>query len=95
MNLKPASVDNGGTASDRDVPSIQADVSGRVRRGVDSARGRAERLTAGARRAGEGAANFARNERMRTLLIAFAVSVALSAVARLMGRSPDGNRAAR
>jgi hypothetical protein len=91
MNLKPASVDKGGTASDQDVQSIPADVHGRVWRGADSVRGRAGRLTAGARRGCKGASNFARSEPIKALLIAFAVGAALSAVVSLMSRSPDEN----
>lgn len=89
MNPQASSVDNGGILPDQEVRSIRADASKRVRRGVDSVRGRARRLSAGARRASKNASDYVKNEPIKAMLIAFAVGAALSAVVSLMTRSRD------
>jgi ElaB/YqjD/DUF883 family membrane-anchored ribosome-binding protein len=89
MNPNTSSVDNGHTPSDPQARSTLADASERVRRGVDSVRARARRLTAGARSASQGASNYVRNEPIKALLIAFAVGAAVSALVGLMNRSRD------
>jgi ElaB/YqjD/DUF883 family membrane-anchored ribosome-binding protein len=86
MNPDISSVDNGSIPSGQKARSIHADASGRVRRGVDSVRTRARRLTAGARRVSDGASNYAKNEPIKALFIAFAVGAALSAVVSLINR---------
>jgi ElaB/YqjD/DUF883 family membrane-anchored ribosome-binding protein len=91
MNPNSSSVDNGRTPSDPEARPIHADASERVRRGVDSVRARARRLTAGARSASDSAANYARNEPIKALLIAFAVGAALSTVVSLINRSRDSD----
>lgn len=87
MDPRTSSVDNGGIPPDQEPRSIHA--SKRVRRGVDSVRGRARRLTAGARRASEGASNYVKSGPIRTILIAVAVGAALSAVVGLINRSRE------
>jgi ElaB/YqjD/DUF883 family membrane-anchored ribosome-binding protein len=89
MNPDVSSVDNGHTPSDPEARPTYADASDRVRRGVDSVRARARRLTARARSVCEGAANYVRNEPIKALFISFAVGAALSAVISLINRSRD------
>jgi ElaB/YqjD/DUF883 family membrane-anchored ribosome-binding protein len=89
MNPNTSSVGDDRAPSDPEAPPIHADASARVRRGVDSVRARARRLTAGARDASEGAAAYVKNEPMKALFIAFAVGVALSAVVSLINRLRD------
>ena len=86
MNSRTTSVDNGGAASDPAVRSIHADTGKRVWRGAGSVRGRARRLTAGARRASEGASSYVKSEPMKAILIAFAVGAALGVVMSLTSR---------
>jgi ElaB/YqjD/DUF883 family membrane-anchored ribosome-binding protein len=87
MNAKTPSVDDGGTASDREARFIHADSGTRAPRGVDALRGRARRLTARARRFSGSAAEYVEGEPMKAILIAFAVGAALGAVVSLMRRS--------
>ncbi len=89
MNAKTPSVDDGGTAPDREARFINANTSTGTWRGVDAVRGRARRLTAGARRLSGSAADYVKGEPMKAILIAFAVGAALSAVLSLMSRSRD------
>jgi ElaB/YqjD/DUF883 family membrane-anchored ribosome-binding protein len=90
MNPDVSSVDNGRTPSDPEArPTSYAAASDRVWRGVDSFRARARRITAGARSASEGVANYVRSEPIKALSISFAVGAALSAVISLMSRSRD------
>jgi ElaB/YqjD/DUF883 family membrane-anchored ribosome-binding protein len=89
MNPDTSSLDNGRVPSDPEARPIHADAGARVRRGVDSVRARARRLTAGARSASEGASTYVKNEPIKALLIAFAVGGALSAVVSLINRSRD------
>jgi len=89
MDTNTSSVDNGRSPSDPEARPIHANASKRVRRGVDSVRARARRLTAGARSASEGASNYVKNEPIKALFIAFSVGAALSAVVSLINRSRD------
>jgi ElaB/YqjD/DUF883 family membrane-anchored ribosome-binding protein len=91
MNPDVSSVDNGGTPSGQEARSIHDDASKRVRRGVDSVRAPARRLTAGARRASDGALNYVKNEPIKALFIAFAVGATLSAVVSLINRPRDSD----
>jgi ElaB/YqjD/DUF883 family membrane-anchored ribosome-binding protein len=89
MTPDVSSVDDGSTSSGHEARSIHADASKRVRHGIDSVRARARRLTAGARRASEGASKYAKNDPIKALFIAFAVGAALSAVVSLINRPRD------
>jgi ElaB/YqjD/DUF883 family membrane-anchored ribosome-binding protein len=89
MNAKTPSVDDGGTASDREARFIHPDTGTRASRGVDALRGRARRLTARARRFSGSAADYVEGEPMKAILIAFAVGAALGAVLSLMRRSRE------
>jgi ElaB/YqjD/DUF883 family membrane-anchored ribosome-binding protein len=91
MNPNTSSVDNGRIQSDPGARPIHTDASERVRRGVDSVRACARRLTAGARSASEGASNYVKNEPIKALLIASTVGAALSAVIGLINRSRDND----
>jgi ElaB/YqjD/DUF883 family membrane-anchored ribosome-binding protein len=89
MNPHTSSVDNARIQSDPQARPIHAGAGERVRRRVDSVRARARRLTAGARSASQGASNYAKNEPIKALLIAFAVGAAVSALVGLINRSRD------
>jgi ElaB/YqjD/DUF883 family membrane-anchored ribosome-binding protein len=89
MNTKPASLDNGGTASDEGARSTRAAARERVRRGVDAVRGHAQRLTAGARRASVDASRYVKKEPLKAMLLALAVVAAVGVVVSVMRRSRD------
>jgi ElaB/YqjD/DUF883 family membrane-anchored ribosome-binding protein len=89
MNTKPASPDDGGTASDQGAQSVRAAAGERVRRRVDAVRGHAQRLAAGARRASVDASDYVKNEPIKAILVALAIGAAVGVVVSVMSRSRD------